>query len=221
MRRQVGCLGYKGRSAKCSSTRRGCRRGGLVQQGVWAGQPGLRWSTWAGGTRALRPGCFFTVTYAPFGLFAKRSCVFSSYWVEGSFLSFNYKSTHKYYIIISLLDKSGFYLEAYRVTSTAVALLKSWPAHLSLFSCCSGLFLVSLSRGCCHCSPKHTLRRSSRQGRRLLTGRIGRRCWCKQIGCLYQIRWTRGPSNHDLPNTEEPEGWQETSSPTEMLLELE
>lgn len=39
-------------------------------------------------------------------------------------MPFNYKSIHKYYIIIPLLDKNGFYLEAHRVISRAVALLK-------------------------------------------------------------------------------------------------
>lgn len=59
--------------------------------------------------------------------------MFSSYGVEGGCLSFNHKSTHEYSRIIPLLDKNGFYLEAYG----DVALLKSWPAHLSLFSCIS------------------------------------------------------------------------------------
>lgn len=54
-------------------------------------------------------------------LLAKRSCVFSSYQVEGGNLSFNHKSTHKYSRIIPLLVKNGFYLEAYE----DVALLKS------------------------------------------------------------------------------------------------
>lgn len=60
-------------------------------------------------------------------------------------MPFNYKSIHNYYIIIPLLDKNGFYLEAHRVISRAVALLKSWPAHLSLLSCCSGLFFSGFS----------------------------------------------------------------------------
>lgn len=54
-------------------------------------------------------------------LLAKRSCVFSSYQVEGGSLSFNHKSTHKYSRIIPLLDKNRFYPETYE----DVALLKS------------------------------------------------------------------------------------------------
>ena len=43
--------------------------------------------------------------------------------------------------MIPLLDKNGFYLEA----DGDVALLKSWPAHLSLFSCGSGLSFSGFS----------------------------------------------------------------------------
>lgn len=74
-------------------------------------------------------------------LLAKRSYVFSSYQGEGGSLSLNHKSTHKYSRIIPLLDKNGFYLEA----CEDVALLKSWPTHLSLFPCGSGLSFSGFS----------------------------------------------------------------------------
>lgn len=94
-------------------------------------------------------------------LLAKRSYIFSSYQGEGGSLSFNHKSTHKYSRIIPLLDKNGFYLEA----CEDVALLKSWPTHLSLFPCGSGLSFSGFSfKGILSCSsPKHTLRQNSGQ----------------------------------------------------------
>ena len=74
-------------------------------------------------------------------LLAKRSYVFSSYQGEGGSLSFNHKSTDKYSRIIPLIHKNGFYLEA----CEDVALLKSWPTHLSLFPCGSGLSFSGFS----------------------------------------------------------------------------
>ena len=103
--------------------------------GEWAAQVSSR-------TEGLDWGDHITIySLQKICLLAKRSYVFSSYQGEGGSLSFNHKSTHKYSRIIPLLDKNGFYLEA----CEDVALLKSWPTHLSLFPCGSGLSFSGFS----------------------------------------------------------------------------
>lgn len=139
-------------------------------------------------------------------------------------LSFNHKSTHKYYIIILLLDKNGFYLKAYRVTSSAVALLKSWPAHLSLFSCCSGLFLsrfpfkamlsLFLSKAHAQTEQQAGVADSSQEG-------IGEGVDVSGLAASIKYAGAGAPITTTSQTPRSPEGWQETSSPTEPLLELE
>lgn len=100
-----------------------------------------------------------------------------------------------------------FILEALRLASRAVPLLKPRPAQpsrppclfwtLPLWFLFQGDVVTALSPQST-CSDRRAVR-----GCPLLAGGIGGRCWCEQTGCLYQIRWSRGPQNKDLPNTEE------------------
>lgn len=240
MRGQVGCLGYQEHFAKAPKQVRlkhvkggtGRGEGGVGPSGprdrVGAGGPALGGTGgrqgWGLGCQPWNLLCFFKIRLAPFCLFAKRTCVFSSYWVEGGFLSFNHKATHKYYIIILLLDKNGFYLEAYRVTSRAVALLKSWPAHLSLFSCCSGLFLSGVSfkgmlslffpKAHAQTEQQAGVADSSREG-------TGEGVDVSRLAASIKYAGAGAPLTATSQTRRSPEGWQETSSPTETPFELE
>ena len=153
-------------------------------------------------------------------LFAKRTYVFSSYQGEGGSLSFNHKSTHKYSRIIPLLDKNGFSLEA----CEDVALLKSWPTHLSLFPCGSGLSfsgfsfkgMLSLFFSKAHAQTKQwaEVAISSQEGFEESVDVNGLAVYIKYAGAGALVTTTS-----QIPRS--PEGWRETSSPTEILLELE
>jgi hypothetical protein len=70
-------------------------------------------------------------------------------------------------------------------------------------------------------SKQLSLSWSAGRGCGLLAGPVWRRCWYKQMSSFRSNTRSGPPTPHNLPNTEEPQRWQEPSSPVEALRELD
>lgn len=105
-----------------------------------------------------------------------------------------------------------------------MALLKSWPSYLSLFPCGSrlsfsgfsfkGMLSLFFSKACAQTEQRAEVAVSSQEGFEESVDVSGLAVYIKYAGTGALVTTTS-----QIPRS--PEGWRETSSPTEMLLELE